>query len=80
MAKPALRVIDGAGELVDFTTPEEENKALRSALTRLQNAYNALARDKAAERKTYSSRVLVEDAFADWQAKLVAAGFKGKAR
>jgi hypothetical protein len=78
--RPALRVIDCDGELVDFTTAEEENKALRSALTRLQNAYNALARDKAAERKRYVSDSFLEDAFEDWKAKLVAAGHKGKAR
>jgi hypothetical protein len=79
-ARPALRVVNGDGELVDFTTAEEENKALRAALTRLQNAYNALARDRAAERKRYADRAVIEDAFEDWKAKMVAAGMKGKAR
>jgi hypothetical protein len=75
---PAFRVIAGDGELIEDPDLVTENRALRSALTRLQNAYNALRADKAAERKAYAARAEIEEAFADWKAKMIAAGFKGK--
>jgi hypothetical protein len=85
-ARPALRVIDGNGELIDLIDvadhgdPTAENKALRSALTRLDNAYKALVANKAAERQKYVYRSVINDAFEDWRDKLVAAGMKGKAK
>lgn len=75
-----LRVIDGDGEIIENASTEEENKALRAALTRSENVIRALRADKAAERKRYANRAVIEDAFSDWQSKLVNAGFKGKAR
>jgi hypothetical protein len=77
---PAFRVIAGDGELIEDPDLVTENRALRSALTRLQNAYNALVADKAAERKAYAARADVEDIFEDWKRKMVAAGFRSKAR
>lgn len=83
MSKAAahLRLVDtNTGEVVDASTPEEENRALRLALARLQRSYDALIADKARERKEYAHRADIEDAFRDWQEKMVAAGYKGKGR
>jgi flavin-binding protein dodecin len=62
-----LRVIDGHGEVFEPGSPEETIRALEAALTRAQRTIDALRADKAAERKGYIRRALIEDAFADWQ-------------
>jgi flavin-binding protein dodecin len=81
-AKPArhLRVVDTKGEVFECGSPEETIRALEAALTRAQKTIDALRADKAAERKSYMRRALIEDAFMDWREKLVVAGQKGKAR
>jgi hypothetical protein len=75
-----LRVVDGKGEVFECGSPEETIRALEAALTRAQRTIDALRADKAAERKNYMRRAVIEEAFADWQDKLVKAGQKGKAR
>lgn len=83
MSRAHLRVVDTNGEIHDleeFSDPVEENKALRAALTRQENVIKALRADKAAERRNYVQRALIEDAFEDWRRKMVAAGMRGKAR
>lgn len=75
-----LRALDGDGEVVEFATAEEENEALRSALTRaekiIRNLRAELVDNRAKARKKYP----IDLAFTDWQDAMVAAGFKGKAR
>ena len=80
MSRPALRLVDGNGEIVDDADPHETIRALESALTRAQRTIDALRADKTRQRMTYANRMVIEDAFHDWQTKLVAAGHKGKAR
>ena len=75
-----LRVIDGNGEILDASSPEETIHALQAALTRAQRTIDGLRADKTRERRSYEQRAVIEDAFHDWQRKLVAAGLKGKAR
>lgn len=69
MAKPALRVLTGNGEVLEPADLESENRALRTALTRAENVIRGLRLDKAAERKRYANRALIEEVFSDWQAK-----------
>lgn len=81
-ARPArhLRLLDGDGQVVDFATAEEENEALRAALSRaervIRNLRAELVDNRAKARKEYA----VDLAFADWQDTMVAAGFRGKAK
>ena len=75
-----LRIIDGDGEVLDLSSPEETIHALQAALTRAQRTIDGLRADKTRERRSYEQRAVIEDAFHDWQTKLVAAGLKGKAR
>lgn len=79
-ARPALRVLDGDGQVHEITTAEDENQALRSALTRAENVIRGLKAQLAAERQKARRTHPIDDAFEDWQTKLVAAGHKGKAR
>ncbi len=81
MTAPHLRLVDTTtGELIEHETPEEENRALRAALTRAERSNRALKAQLAAERQKARKSHPIDDAFADWKAKLVAAGLKGKAR
>jgi hypothetical protein len=79
-ARPALRVIDGNGEVVETTSVEQENIALRTALTRAENVIKGLRGQLADERKKARQTYPIDAVFTDWQAKLVAAGLKGKAQ
>lgn len=75
-----LRVVDGEGEVLEFASPEDENRALRAALVRAENSNTALKRQLADERAKARATHPIDDAFEDWRTKLVNAGFKGKAR
>lgn len=75
-----LRVIDGNGEVLEASSPEETIHALEAALTRAQKTIDGLKAQlvdtRAKARRTHP----IDEAFTDWQAKLVQAGMKGKAR
>jgi hypothetical protein len=76
-----LRLVDTqTGELVEHEDPADTIRALQASLSRLQRSYDALIRNKAAERRNYRRRADIDMAFEDWKNKLVAAGMKGKAR
>ena len=75
-----LRLIDGNGEIVEHGSLEEENAALRAALTRAENVVKGLRAQLAAERQQARRTYPIDEVFSDWQAKMVAAGLKGKAR
>lgn len=76
-ARPALRVIDGNGELVETDDPQETIRALESALTRAERSNRALKAQLAAERQKARNTHPIDDAFHDWRDKLVEAGRKG---
>ncbi len=75
-----LRVVDGNGELVEPSGPEEQVRALQQALVRAQRTIDQLKADKRSERQKAKDTYPIDAAFEDWQQKLVAAGLKGKAR
>lgn len=79
-ARPLLRVLTNDGEVLETSSVEEENAALRSALTRAEKSNTALRAMLADERKKARTTHPIDDAFEDWQAKVVEAGMKGKAR
>jgi hypothetical protein len=66
-ARPALRVIDGDGEVLETASAEQENVALRAALTRAENVIKGLRNQLKDERKTYPRRALIERIHEDWQ-------------
>jgi hypothetical protein len=65
-----LRVIDGNGELVEYSDPQEQIKALTAALTRQENTIKGLKADKHRERKQYARRDVIDRIFSEWQEKL----------
>jgi hypothetical protein len=73
-----LRVIDANGEVVEHEDIEQENRALRAALTRAENVIKGLRANLAAERQQARKAYPIDEAFEDWKAKLVTAGLKGK--
>jgi hypothetical protein len=73
-----LRVIDANGEVVEHEDTEQENRALRAALTRAENVIKGLRQQLAAERQQARRTHPIDAAFEDWKAKMVAAGLKGK--
>jgi hypothetical protein len=78
-----LRVVDANGEVFDldeYSDPVEENRALRSALTRSENANRTLRAQLAAERQKSRLKFPVDSAFEMWRKAMVEAGMKGKAR
>ena len=75
-----LRVIDGDGEVIEDTSVEEENTALRAALTRAENTIKGLRASLAAERQKARRTHPIDEAFHDWRDKIVAAGRRGMAR
>lgn len=75
-----LRLVDSNGEIVEHTDTEEENRALRAALTRAENVVKGLRAQLAAERQTVRKTYPIDEAFEDWKAKMVTAGLKGKKR
>jgi hypothetical protein len=75
-----LRVIDANGEIVEHEDTEQENRALRAALTRAENVIKGLRQQLAAERQKARRSYPIDEAFDDHIAKLVAAGLKGKKR
>ena len=75
-----LRVIDGNGEVLEPSGPEEQVRALEQALVRSQRTIDGLRNQLADKRKTARKTYPIDETFEDWKAKLVAAGLKGKAK
>lgn len=75
-----LRLVDSNGEIVEHESVEEENRALRSALTRAENVIKGLRAQLAQERQKARKAHPIDDAYQDWKAKLIAAGRKGMSR
>jgi hypothetical protein len=70
-----LRVIDANGEVVEHEDIEQENRALRAALTRAENVIKGLRANLAAERQQARKAYPIDEAFEDWKAKLVKASW-----
>jgi hypothetical protein len=89
-ASAHLRLVDTTtGEIFEHAAmpavgqqdnPVEENRALRSALTRAENVIKGLRAQLAAERQKTRRTYPIDDAFEDWKAKIVAAGRQGMKR
>lgn len=79
-ARPNLRVLTRDGEVLETSSVEEENAALRRALTRAEKSNAALCAMLADERKKARTTHPIDDAFEDWRSKLVAVGMKSKAQ
>ena len=79
-ARGHLRVVDREGNVSDPADAEETIYALQAALSRAQKTIDGLKGQLAENRSKARATHPIDDAFEDWKAKVVAAGFKGKAR
>jgi hypothetical protein len=70
MAKPALRLIDGDGEVHEAEGPDETIKALQSALARAERSIRQLKADKAAARKKHPSRADADSVWDEYKQTL----------
>jgi hypothetical protein len=75
-----LRIVDGNGEVLEPSGPEEQVRALEQALVRSQRTIDGLRNQLADKRKQAKATYPIDEAFEDWKTKLVEAGLKGKAR
>lgn len=71
MGKPALRLIDGDGEVHEAEGPDETIKALQSALARAERSIRQLKADKRAARKSHNLRPEADSIWDEYKETLV---------
>lgn len=70
MGKPALRLIDGEGEVHEAASPDETIKALQSALARAERSIRQLKADKNAARKNHPLRADADSIWEEYKDRL----------
>lgn len=68
--RPALRLVDDAGEVHDAATPEEKIQALQGALARAERTIRGLKADKKAARKNHDLRPTADSIWDEYKQEL----------